>query len=305
MPPLEKIFIAVDIVQDLQNKIQHLKAEGIKAKFLENLEFHQNLGEKVSKCIKAYSKLTLDISSDFSKTADQKPHTIKALSNRLEKELSELIHIIKDNYLSLEKANIISDILLLCQKHHPYALAEGFKGGHFIIHDQGKLYKALEKSRLTKERISSHYGKYKESGRVEGKSDRSLRAGKMFNELLFGITKNPKSTWFQLEIAPLEQETFIEAKLQKTLNNLLDILTTINSLGFPEIDLKRVNDTLEWIDYTTNHCEQKTIAQYGASPHTEKNNPIIITNELENPVFSEHKTAIINDFKFKIPYPHR
>ncbi|AIF81312.1 hypothetical protein I862_03760 [endosymbiont of Acanthamoeba sp. UWC8] len=278
MNGLEEQGIIKNLVNQLKVKADKLIDEKIKTQFLENLKFHEELSEHLYKCI--------HFVAPFIKISDESPiknnnHRLKIESRRLNKSKNELEKIENENTLVLEKANIILDILITCQKHNSAGLEEGFKGGHFKINDNGELYANLEKSGLTRERISSHYGACKENGAVDGKSDRSLTAGKMFSEFLFGFTNNPPATWFQLEAAPLTREKFIETRVQKILNDILETLTAIVTLGYTSINLNTIQHGLDWVNYAIVNGKQKNIGQYGASEHTEKKTPLIIESEIK------------------------
>ncbi|MBA8667463.1 hypothetical protein H1Q59_06125 [Holosporaceae bacterium 'Namur'] len=278
MNGLEEQGIIKNLVNQLKVKADKLIDEKIKARFLENLKFHEELSEHLYKCI--------HFAASFTKISDENPikdnsYRLKIESGRLNKSKNELEKIKYENTMALEKANIVLDVLIACRKHNSSGLEEGFKGGHFKINDNGELYEKLEKSGLTRERISSHYGSCKENGTVDGKSDRSLTAGKMFSEFLFGFTNNPSATWFQIEAAPLTREKFIETRVQKILNDILETLTAIVTLGYASINLNTIQHGLDWVNYTIVNSKQKNIGQYGTSEHTEKKTPLIIEGEIK------------------------
>jgi hypothetical protein len=166
------------------------------------------------------------------------------------------------NHENLTKNHIILQIIEQFDKQH---MVEFFKGAHFTVEDNGKLYHAL--AEIGYHRFSSHYLWDKP------KPDIGIKAGSLFSQLLVGVTSNGTS-WFQIEKSPMPK---LSSNLLKDTNELKNLLC----------------HTLDMVSYLTcKYCPLLTpvnIGQYGKSKHID-NIPIKLNSELQISAFNYQVT---------------
>jgi hypothetical protein len=116
----------------------------------------------------------------------------------LEQDLK--VSVLKNFLQDLQSANgenlMRSDaILQIALQLDEKQVTDFFRGAHFVVKDEGKLYETLKP--LGYERISSHY-----NGEMKAGPDIGINAGEVFAHLLVGKNTDG-STWFQIENTPM------------------------------------------------------------------------------------------------------
>lgn len=186
-------------------------------------------------------------------------------------------------FKALQDCEFILDMIDSCKKAMKYQdnielrlVPELFKGAHVLIDDSGELVNQLDKSRLFR-RYSSHYQEQKmielkATGltheqaikRVQSsKSDLSIRAEGIFNELLIGKVKiNGKDyTWLQFEGHSHQSRTVYKNPINRLVNAILQKFN---------YSLEKLLHHVDYVRYRF-YKKERNIGQYGTSLYTESN----------------------------------
>ncbi len=186
----------------------------------------------------------------------------EGLSMEIKSELTSNIKKIpdsvsQDELKELQKAYYVIKLLDEINQQIASGAEEMLKGAHFIIKDDGALYDMFKE--YSEKRISSHH-----KGNKEG-SDMSFQSDGIFNEVLFGKTKDGK-TWVQLEAHSVGTLKGIPISSFKDMFSIKNLKETFSVL------YEYVGEALLHLgDYIKYKSTGENVGQYGTSKHVDSN----------------------------------